>query len=111
MAMRSRSNDWATETDAGWLGPSVPRTAVVAATLICLSLSAAVPAAVLPDGATLFKQRCASCHSLRQVSGRVQTRLPADRRDFLQRFLRTHHVHDDDEREALVSYLTAEASK
>lgn len=99
------------------LKPGKPRPSLrtnrglITVTVLSLTLPAVVPAAAPPDGAKLFQQRCPTCHSVRQVSANVRKRLPADRRDFLQRFLRTHHVHDDDEREALVSYLTEQALK
>ena len=68
-------------------------------------------AADLPDGQKLFRERCAHCHSVRRLTPALRNRLPADREDFLERFLVSHHVPDPVERKALVTYLNKQASE
>jgi len=85
--------------------------------LLCWIVLLALSATVLDgawgadpfDGRKLFSQRCALCHSVRKPVAALRNRLPADREDFLQRFLVSHHAPDPAERKAVIAYLIKQA--
>ena len=60
----------------------------------------------LPDGRKLFAKYCALCHSVRTLTPVLRNHLPAEREDFLERFISSHHGPPDAvERKALATYL------
>ncbi|NWG86484.1 MAG: hypothetical protein HXY26_03070 [Hydrogenophilaceae bacterium] len=58
-----------------------------------------------PDGKQVFKDRCALCHTVRKLAPELCEKLPAQRRDFLERYLASHHAPDPAERKAVRDYL------
>ena len=66
----------------------------------------------LPDGRKLFTKYCAHCHSVRTLAPGLRNRYPADREDFLERYIASHHGPPDPvERKALVAYLNRAVGK
>lgn len=63
-------------------------------------------AASAHDGARLYQQRCAQCHSTERMGEIVQRLGPDDAvRQRLEALLPRHHASDADEREAIVLHV------
>ena len=92
--------------DEAWASVSLRWAAVL---MLIATVFDGAQGADMPDGQKLFKERCARCHRVQKVAHALRNRLPADREDFLERFLAGHHAPDPVERKALVAYVSEHA--
>lgn len=87
---------------------SEPRPALTARAGLAWALLAALAGgpAQAHDGARLYQQRCAQCHSAERMAEIVQRLGPDDAvRTRLEALLPRHHAPDAEEREALVRHV------
>jgi cytochrome c2 len=71
------------------------------------TLTGGAQAADVPDGRQLFKKYCTHCHSVRTLTPVVRNRQPAEREDFLVRYIASHHGPPNPvEPRALAAYLS-----
>jgi mono/diheme cytochrome c family protein len=61
------------------------------------------------DGESLFKSKCAGCHSQKKVLGDVRKLPEAERRAHLEKFLVSHFAPDAAHRKAICDHLTSAA--
>ena len=76
------------------------------AIIVAFAGLAAPAVAEVPEGSFMFNRRCATCHMASALMPRLM-KLPndAERAEFLNKFLASHHARDEAERKAIVEYL------
>jgi mono/diheme cytochrome c family protein len=87
----------------------LPLTALAA--LLAAAFNSACTAAEPLDGARLFTQRCAACHTVQKLTPGLMKEAMPQREATLRKLLERHHAPPVAERDAIVAYLIKETSK